>query len=209
MRRVSWNQEPDGSCFAVAMSRLAWGVWVEILPFLRSLKGTRCHASHEACELKFKHIVLTLHAQLSRLAWGVWVEIGRIRFEGLKIASRLAWGVWVEIYHLIYQFSWCLRHASHEACELKCRDSQCMNNGTESRLAWGVWVEITVFWDVFYFFGSRLAWGVWVEIIYFRAVAHTARSRLAWGVWVEIIISSFYIPPIYQVTPRMRRVSWN
>ena len=33
-------------------------------------------------------------------------------------------------------------------------------------------------------------------------------SRLAWGVWVEIRLIMFLVN-LFNVTPRMRRVSWN
>ena len=39
--------------FIFSGSRLAWGVWVEISKNRAFMVSGRCHASHEACELKF------------------------------------------------------------------------------------------------------------------------------------------------------------
>ena len=74
MRRVSWNESAERHSIFCKPSRLAWGVWVEILfdvkkwhdaevtPRMRRVSWNHmnkfptwfllCHASHEACELK-------------------------------------------------------------------------------------------------------------------------------------------------------------
>ena len=56
-------------------SRLAWGVWVEMSIRLGTEAMVLCHASHEACELKYSTVFPAEWLHLSRLAWGVWVEI--------------------------------------------------------------------------------------------------------------------------------------
>ena len=163
MRRVSWNSDVK-----------------------KARKGKSCHASHEACELKFFISWFQHSGHLSRLAWGVWVEIIIFSFYILPFMSRLAWGVWVEI----------LNHRIPDTAKW-------------SRLAWGVWVEILPFahnldiadvtprmrrvsWNSVQLrehtkeSRSRLAWGVWVEIFSNARSAGVGLSRLAWGVWVEI-----------------------
>ena len=99
MRRVSWNKQIGWSGIIGFWSRLAWGVWVEIPPLLYHTFGYLCHASHEACELKFVIRAVWATARKSRLAWGVWVEIILFYCFRIIILSRLAWGVWVEIHY--------------------------------------------------------------------------------------------------------------
>ena len=99
-------------------------------------------------------------------------------------------------------------HASHEACELKFFISWFQHSGHLSRLAWVVCVEIIIFSFYILPFMSRLAWGVWVEILNHRIPDTAKWSRLAWGVWVEILPFAHNLD-IADVTPRMRRVSWN
>ena len=170
----------------------------------------QCHASHEACELKFwtRQILRKTHA--SRLAWGVWVEIFAFSLDFFQLpTSRLAWGVWVEItprssmMRRLYvtprmrRVSWnkeeflhysrSNRHASHEACELKSKSNNTVPSADESRLAWGVWVEI----------GKILIFSNQFD----RHASHEA---------CELKFSCFSVYTVSEsVTPRMRRVSWN
>ena len=122
------------------MSRLAWGVWVEIL---------QCFFERLAFE--------------SRLAWGVWVEIQPNHFAYYKNkvtprmrrvsrnicdgavrsgkTSRLAWGVWVEIssckFHFLRIFvTPCMRCVSRKPTMPP------RLNFSLLCLAWGVWVEM-------------------------------------------------------------------
>ena len=103
MRRVSWNENrvAEHNNFArsrlawgvwveivyhstpseVLLSRLAWGVWVEIFLFGTSCPLVCCHASHEACELKCFLQFVSPEVQASRLAWGVWVEMFRRKYS--------------------------------------------------------------------------------------------------------------------------------
>ena len=98
MRRVSWNSKCCGVYFYAIGSRLAWGVWVEI----------SCTSS------------ISMSFLQSRLAWGVWVEIFGFRnpFAGRGVTPRMrrvSWNI-KSPRRLLCRF----RHASHEACELKC-----------------------------------------------------------------------------------------
>ena len=187
MRRVSWNSDVK-----------------------KARKGKSCHASHEACELKFFISWFQHSGHLSRLAWGVWVEIIIFSFYILPFMSRLAWGVWVEILnHRIpdtakwSRLAWGvwveilpfahnldiadvtprMRRVSWNSVQLREHTKE-----SRSRLAWGVWVEIFSNARSAGVGLSRLAWGVWVEIASAETPRRTLRSRLAWGVWVEMVV---------------------
>ena len=83
MRRVSWNIVTLALRELGHESRLAWGVWVEIIA-VRLLRIYRhSHASHEACELKFCVSLSVCSRLSSRLAWGVWVEMSD-RYSAVK-----------------------------------------------------------------------------------------------------------------------------
>ena len=164
MRRVSWNGKKIMKLLATRrhasheacelklpksclyrcwlQSRLAWGVWVEIL-----------RAAAQQRHLK------------SRLAWGVWVEMQKFSesvealFGVTPRMRRVSWNNSQEFGYFIFNVTprmrrvswnhfkgycpnlwWC--HASHEACELKYWSCSRWSQVTKSRLAWGVWVEI-------------------------------------------------------------------
>ena len=167
MRRVSWNESEISRKEENITSRLAWGVWVEIYQLFKNrntscvtprmrrvswnfmilpLNTSRirhasheacelkyrtpfpvsrqtCHASHEACELKFLSGFLTptfhnVTPRMRRVSWNFWSSDFFCRFW----KSRLAWGVWVEIAFFEILFNSEKSHASHEACELKLAD---------------------------------------------------------------------------------------
>ena len=207
MRRVSWNSLLI-FIISVLQSRLAWGVWVEML--LQSI-FREMNMSRLAWGVWVEMPILRgfMSKPESRLAWGVWVEMMFPTASAQSCyVSRLAWGVWVEMKTRVHCFqhprvtprmrrvSWntcsgrcffhALSHASHEACELKWYGGLWFYCSEQSRLAWGVWVEITPKNLDISSLMSRLAWGVWVEITS-KAIARTCDD----------------------VTPRMRRVSWN
>ena len=182
-RRVSWNDCNRLTRNWGSTSRLARGVWVEIMDTSERVEIAFCHASQEACELKFKFLFVNAVLDASRLARGVWVEIS-VTISGSPITwSRLARGVWVEIRRGWWIFP-----------------------GTMSRLARGVWVEIE--WNDAHTHTSksRLARGVWVEIavslIFCPGSPVTPRMRrVSWN------IKSASEDAQMKVTPRKRHVT--
>ena len=189
MSRLAWGVWVEMSSIrnvsTVISSRLAWGVWVEILlPFILRV------------------------AIPSRLAWGSWNRVSDV-LSLTRAESRLAWGVWVEMMKRGELSKEEYRHVSHEACELKCRDTKSEIPGKWSRLAWGVWVEIggSYYISQRKWVTSRMRRVSWNS----KEIANKIsllQSRLAWGVWVEMVLENF-IHLVLDVTPRMRRVSWN
>ena len=186
MRRVSWNNSQEFGYFIFnvtpRMRRVSWNHFKGYCPNL-----WWCHASHEACELKYWSCSRWSQVTKSRLAWGVWVEMKMRILTLMWLLSRLAWGVWVEILPTTNSDSHRSSHASHEACELKLTDNVKILdlNGHASHEA----CELKLFNKVtewHYLNSSRLAWGVWVEI---QMLKKPVKASL--------------------VTPRMRRVSWN
>ena len=151
------------------MSRLAWGVWVEIFKSFAEFTETVCHASHEACELKLEQEVQQLQQNL-RHASHEACELKLCLICLCQIGER--------------------GHASHEACELKWKFCFSFFWLGMSRLAWGVWVEIAYvgsYPDCHWL--SRLAWGVWVEIllnwIKYGGLYVTPRMRrVSWNVFL-------------------------
>ena len=169
------------------MSRLAWGVWVEII-------------------ILYAHFgLLSVTPRMRRVSWNVY---------GLKIylnyMSRLAWGVWVEIYNWWISGNRSRSHASHEACELKFPNCKTLTFGKVvtprmRRVSWNDFVIVCLvpFWFVTPRM-RRVSWNHLSELLY-NQLSVTPRmrrvswnipgtpvlwcislSRLAWGVWVEI-----------------------
>ena len=214
------------------MSRLAWGVWVEIcisasvIVYLSrhasheacELKSSyllqhsaisACHASHEACELKSRGLNDTSSPSLSRLAWGVWVEIAKSNAVLSYWKSRLAWGVWVEIFCYLSVPTFCT-----------------------SRLAWGVWVEICRsggmgyrpkchasheacelkwIYDIFYYFYNRHASHEACELkwCWNDQAGQSTESHASHEACELKFTNVNFLNFLVEVTPRMRRVSWN
>ena len=103
----------------IFMSRLAWGVWIEITEAKFTRFVDYCHASHEACGLKCPNCIPQLY---------YWCH-----------ASHEACGLKYPPVSYCYQET---RHASHEACGLKYNAYHISPHAVQSRLAWGVWIEI-------------------------------------------------------------------
>ena len=146
----------------IYMSRLAWGVWVEIASakrvFLISSVTPRMRRVSWNSLLIFIISVLQ-----SRLAWGVWVEMLLQSIFREMNMSRLAWGVWVEM-PILRGFM----------------------SKPESRLAWGVWVEmirrslILLFWTVTPRM-RRVSWNNSQEFGYFIFNVTPRMRRVSWN----------------------------
>ena len=131
-------------------SRLAWGVWVEILGTL-SKERLASHASHEACELKSNKPKKTppkyyVTPRMRRVSWNVSEVVKRSMVCVTPRMRRVSWNfdviadnTVIEVTPRMRRVSWnCpnpvytavdFSHASHEACELKSWGQQ-HNNGT-------------------------------------------------------------------------------
>ena len=124
------------------MSRLAWGVWVEIYSNLKNFQTE------------------TVTPRMRRVSWNFFAVLIWLNPLVTPRMRRVSWNPKFRPVIII-----CICHASHEACELKFPPTNTHFKAITSRLAWGVWVEI---WEIFIIHlwrVSRLAWGVWVEII--------------------------------------------
>ena len=210
MRRVSWNLVNVVILVHIILSRLAWGVWVEMSSVRTDGNTHFGHASHEACELKYctsqntagnrgvtprmRRVSWNLYSlhlvpltTSSRLAWGVWVEIIIHADIISAFQSRLAWGVWVEISCSFLKIRTSCRHASHEACELKSIAWWSIKTCAPRHASHEACeLKCRLCTRFFLQWWSRLAWGVWVEIFPFNEKLKASESRLAWGVWVEM-----------------------
>ena len=126
MSRLAWGVWVEIAVSTVSnlifMSRLAWGVWVEIRCTYINIKFYRRHASHEACELKY--------------------FIGKRQLVDYSHASHEACELKLNVPDNFLEIH---SHASHEACELKFLYYIIMYIFCQSRLAWGVWVEIRTY----------------------------------------------------------------
>ena len=186
MRRVDWNS----CCFCVYrnndLSRLAWGVWIEmshtdkfavyvaVTPRMRrvdwniaplvKVKDVTSHASHEACGLKSFLACLMCLANSHASHEACWLKSLGFPDTSTEIS-----------------------HASHEACGLKWLRYSKQTWRLSSRLAWGVWIEI----------------GVWT-VFSVHSVGHA--SHEACGLKSP---PNLYSLTQSHVTPRMRRVDWN
>ena len=109
-----------GTYGPAGQSRLAWGVWVEILQFCLFPFWKPGHALHEACELKWQAFALWRARKSHASHEACELKFDKIYLWNRHKVSRLAWGVWVEIYRYVACWRWHWCHASHEACELKC-----------------------------------------------------------------------------------------
>ena len=151
----------------MALSRLAWGVWIEI-------KQPQVPKSAQS-----------VTPRMRRVDWNITNFVKNISND--KVTPRMRrvdWNLFTKMNVEIVP-----GHASHEACGLKSLWFHRHFHFHWSRLAWGVWIEI-ISSNVFpLLVTSRLAWGVWIEITLKDNIAMFARSRLAWGVWIEINVS--------------------
>ena len=159
------------------MSRLAWGVWVEIIILYAHFGLLSVTPRMRRVSWNVRYVRSFALSCLSRLAWGVWVEIiFSIPFFESSL-SRLAWGVWVEMFKYIICCFHIWSHASHEACELKFGvnlDYVPANDVTPRmrRVSWNVYGL-----KIYLNYMSRLAWGVWVEIYNWWISGNRSRSH--------------------------------
>ena len=164
MRRVSWNfhYHVDYICNRCHASHEACELKLENICYTFAT-GVR-HASHEACELKFYIFVMVIKMIKSRLAWGVWVEI----------SARFNYIISVKV----------------------------------SRLAWGVWVEILIMWFVqtIIFVTPRMRRVSWNQFSLFFVILLIVTPRMRRVSWNYCVSNQLLNK---SVTPRMRRVSWN
>ena len=122
MRRVSWNLAAFSrivtrSIVTPRMRRVSWNVEDDMQ---LSLFWVTPRMRRVSWNLRTRSLCRSMHVtpRMRRVSWNsVWI------FQGCKTAG----------------------HASHEACELKCRCSDGWLPWRQSRLAWGVWVEISMY----------------------------------------------------------------
>ena len=119
MRRVSWNLVCRFLELSRSKSRLAWGVWVEMCyPFV-TWDNFKCHASHEACELKSHEAFYSnsplCHAshEACELKYDSTLKVGGL----CRVTPRMRRVSWNATY--CEEEKEVRSHASHEACELK------------------------------------------------------------------------------------------
>ena len=146
MGRVSWNlcillllvsvhsRAPHGACelkskilfycFFELLSRPAWGVWVEIVHVLQSIKQS-------------VHVA----PRMGRVSWNL-ILWGVMFLCYTTVAPRMGRVSWNYLNYIINDFHLC--RAPHGACELKCKVDLDFYADVKSRPAWGVWVEIVV-----------------------------------------------------------------
>ena len=191
------------------MSRLAWGVWIEMHYPLWERQITSCHASHEACGLKLVVILPEPPFPQSRLAWGVWIEIYMCPQNPYKasVTPRMRRVDWNNNY-LIQNWS-CIVTPRMRRVDWNGIYRNHLSVRHMSRLAWGVWIEIRQQLLPFPRLHvtprmRRVDWNTEPK----RPIRKNEMSRLAWGVWIEIVVG-IAISAVCTVTPRMRRVDWN
>ena len=208
MRRVSWNVDNDEGLVKKICHASHEACELKYARKDR-IDENVSHASHEACELKFYDSFAAGKLFMSRLAWGVWVEMTSTKFRKsprwvTPRMRRVSWNAILDPIECTSVVTPRMRRVSWNnriSCRYQYSEGHASHEACELKFLQNFYVRTLT--------GSRLAWGVWVEMIPFSRT-HICKwvtprmRRVSWNYAVLSLSSRAQV-----VTPRMRRVSWN